>query len=321
MRAVFMGTPAFAVPSLRALLSAGHDVAGVFCQPDRPQGRGNRLVACPVKVFALGQGLPVYQFDRLRAPEGVAALANLAPDCVVTAAFGQILSQALLDIPRRGAVNVHASLLPRYRGPAPINWCIINGERITGVTTMLTDAGVDTGDILLQQQVEILPHETAGALSERLAHAGAALLVRTLAAVEAGNCPRAAQDAALASRHPMLRKDLGRVDWALPACRIANLVRGTDPWPGAYTALAGETLKILRAEALPGDSGKNPGVVLCGDGRQGLQVSTGEGVLRVLHMQAPGGKPMPAADYLRGHPIAPGTRLGSADTPDEGVRL
>ena len=316
MRIAFMGTPDFAVPSLEALLDAGYPVVGVFCQPDRPQGRGNRVAACPVKQTALAHGVPVYQFERLRAPEGVAALTALAPDVTVTAAFGQILSQALLDVPRQGTVNVHASLLPAYRGPAPINWCIVEGETRTGITTMLTDRGVDTGDMLLQRAVDILPGETAGALGERLAPIGAALLLETLAALQAGTCPRTPQDHARATRHPMLRKEMGRVDWTQSATRIAWLVRGMFPWPGAYTALGADVLKIWQAEAgdAPCDAQAprcaTPGTVLCADARRGLWVAAGEGALRIVDVQARGAKRMAAADYLRGHPITVGTRLG-----------
>ncbi len=310
MRIVFMGTPLFAVPSLAALLDSAHEVVGVFCQPDRPQGRGNKLTACPVKQLAESRAVPVYQFQKLRAPEGVAALMALKSDYVVTAAFGQILSQALLDIPAHGTVNVHASLLPNYRGPAPINWCLINGETMTGVTTMMTDAGIDTGDTLLFDAVPILPDECAGALTERLSHVGAALLMRTLDKLEKGVCPRAPQDHALASRHPMLTKELGRIDWSRSAKQIVDLIRGTDPWPGAHTAMDGGVLKVIWARALAQDTDAAPGTVLTGDAKHGLTIATGQGVLAVEQLQAPGGKRMPAADYLRGHPMTPGMRLG-----------
>ncbi len=310
MRIAFMGTPEFAVPSLAALLEAGHAVVGAFCQPDRPQGRGNRLTACPVKKLALERGVPVFQFEKLRAPEGVAALRALEAELVVTAAFGQILSQELLDIPPRGTVNVHASLLPAYRGPAPINWCIIEGETVTGITTMRTDKGVDTGDMLLQERVGILPGETAGELSARLAPIGAALLIRTLRELEAGNCPRIPQDHAAATRHPMLRKELGRIDWAQPARRIVNLVRGVDPWPGAFTTLGAEVYKIWRAEAEEAAVSAAPGTLLQADAKAGMRIATGGGALRVLELQAPGAKRMATTDYLRGHPMAVGARFG-----------
>ena len=309
MRIAFMGTPEFAVPSLSALLDAGHDVAGVFCQPDRPRGRGHKLALCPVKALALERGVPVYQFERLRAPEGIAALAALAPELVVTAAFGQILSRALLEVPRLGTVNVHASLLPAYRGPAPINWCVIEGETVTGVTTMMTDAGVDTGDVLLQQSVDILPGETAAELGLRLAPVGAALLLRTLERMRAGDCPRAPQDHARATRHPMLSRETGRIDWSLPARRIVDLVRGAQPWPGAFTASGEEPCKIWRAELGEDRAGAAPGTILRADGT-GLWVAAGEGAVRVLELQAPGARRMAAADYLRGRPLPVGARWG-----------
>ena len=313
MRIAFMGTPEFAVPSLAALLDAGDEVAGAFCQPDRPKGRGKPLAAPPVKALALERGVPVFQFERLRAPEGAAALEVLRPDLVVTAAFGQILSQALLDIPPLGTVNVHASLLPAYRGPAPINWCIIRGETVTGVTTMLTDAGVDTGDMLLRRSVDILPGETAGQLSKRLAPIGAELLLQTLRAMERGDCPRTAQDHSMATRHPMLRKETGRIDWAAPAWRIVNLIRGVDPWPGAFTNRREgirETYKIWRAEALDDRTDASPGTVLRAGEKDSLIVAAGEGALRVLELQAPGTKRMSAEAYLRGHPMPVGARFG-----------
>ena len=310
MRFAFMGTPEFTVQSLAALLDAGYEVAGAFCQPDRPRGRGKSLAAPPVKALALERGVPVFQFEKLRASEGVAALEALRPDLVVTAAFGQILSRALLDVPPLGTVNVHASLLPAYRGPAPINWCIIRGETVTGVTTMFTDAGVDTGDMLLRQPVDIRPGETAGELSGRLAPVGAALLLRTLRAMERGDCPREPQDHAAATRHPMLRKETGRIDWNQPAKRIVDLVRGVDPWPGAYTARGADVYKIWRAEALEAAANQRPGTVLSAGAQDGLVIAAGQGAVRVLVVQAPGSKRMPSADYLRGHPLPVGTRFG-----------
>ncbi len=309
MRIVFMGTPDFAVPSLEALLDAGYPVVGVFCQPDRPQGRGNKQTACPVKQLALRRSVPVFQFEKLRAPEGVAALTDLQPDLVVTAAFGQILSQKLLDIPPLGTVNVHASLLPAYRGPAPINWCVMMGETETGITTMATDAGVDTGDMLLQERVAILPGESAGALSQRLAPIGAVLLLRTLEAVQRGDCPRTPQDHDAATRHPMLRKDLGRIDWSMPARRIVDLIRGVDPWPGAFTQCGAEVYKLWQAEALAEQAEAAPGTVLLADTKAGLRIATGDGILNVRTLQAPGAKRMAATDYLRGHPLPSGMRF------------
>lgn len=308
MRLAFMGTPQFAVPSLEALLDEGYEVAGAFTQPDRPVGRGHRLAACPVKEAALARGVQVYQFERLRSQEGLDCLRALAPDLVVTAAFGQILSQALLDVPRLGTINVHASLLPAYRGAAPINWCIINGETRTGVTTMLTDAGVDTGAMLLSRATQIGAGETAGELAQRLSHIGAQLLIETLRGYIAGQIKPVAQDESKASRQPMLTKEMGKIDWTMSAEKIANRVRGLDPWPCAYTGYAGGTLKVYRARAAAGEGA--PGAVLRASAREGLLVACGEGALEILEMQAPGGKRMSARAYLAGKRIEEGTKLG-----------
>ena len=308
MRIVFMGTPEFAVPSLKALLDAGYGVVGVFTQPDRPVGRGHKLAACPVKKLAVERGVPVYQFERLRNEEGLACLRALAPDIVVTAAFGQILSQALLDVPKMGTVNVHASLLPAYRGAAPINWCILNGETRTGVTTMLTDAGVDTGDMLLRRETDIGEVETAAELSVRLSQLGAELLIETLKGYIAGEIAPIPQDERLASRQPMLKKEMGLIDWTRSAKEIACQARGLDPWPSAYTDYLGGTLKIYRACPVEGEG--DPGTVLRSSAKEGLFVACGEGALEVLEMQAPGGKRMSARAYLAGKKIEPGTRFG-----------
>ncbi len=308
MRVAFMGTPEFAVPSLEALLNAGYEVVGAFTQPDRPVGRGHRLAACPVKQLALARGVPVYQFERLRGAEGLACLQGLAPDLVVTAAFGQILSQALLDVPKMGTVNVHASLLPAYRGAAPINWCILNGETRTGVTTMLTDAGVDTGDILLRRETDIGEMETAGELTQRLARLGAELLVETLEGYLSGRIAPVKQDERLASRQPMLKKEMGRIDWTRPAKQIANQARGLNPWPCAFTEYAGGVLKVYLARAAQGSG--QPGAVLRASAKEGLLVACGEGALEILEMQAPGGKRMAARAYLAGKKIEPGTKFG-----------
>ena len=289
-------------------MDAGYAVVGVFTQPDRPVGRGHKLAACPVKKLALERGVPVYQFERLRNEEGLACLRSLAPDIVVTAAFGQILSQALLDVPKMGTVNVHASLLPAYRGAAPINWCILNGETKTGVTTMLTDAGVDTGAMLLRRETDIGEVETAAELSVRLSQLGAELLIETLKGYIAGEIAPIPQDERLASRQPMLKKEMGLIDWTRSAKEIACQARGLDPWPSAYTDYLGGTLKIYRACPVEGEG--DPGTVLRSSAKEGLFVACGEGALEVLEMQAPGGKRMSARAYLAGKKIEPGTKFG-----------
>ncbi len=308
MRIVFMGTPEFAVPSLHALFSAGYEIAGVFSQPDRPSGRGHKLMAPPVKEAAIELGLPIFQFERIRRKEGIDALRACAPELVVTAAFGQILSKVLLAVPPRGTVNVHASLLPAYRGPAPINWCIINGEAETGVTTMYTDAGVDTGDTIYARRTPIGPQETAGELTRRLADMGAELIVKTLADIIAGTAPRTAQNEALASHYPMLSREAGAIDWALPGHSIDCLVRGVDPWPGATTLYEGTPLKIWKVRPAPGSG--TPGEILRADANAGLVVACKDGAVEILSLQAPGKSRVAARDWLRGHSLPLGGILG-----------
>ena len=309
-RVVFMGTPEFAVPSLEALHSAGFEIVGVFTQPDRPAGRGKKLTACPVKQRAQELGLDVYQFDKLKSPEGVARLEALEPDVVVTAAFGQILTQALLDIPKHGTVNVHASLLPKYRGSAPINWCILEGEREAGVTLMLTEIGIDTGDIIASRSTPIGELETAGELTRRLSVLGGELLGEMLPKYLAGELTPVRQDPEKASYEPMLEKSMGEIDWTLPAEKIACRVRGLNPWPCAFTDMDGGTLKIYLAKPVEDNTDAAPGTVIVYGPRAGLVVKCGEGALEILEMQAPGGKRMAPKAYLMGKKIEVGTRFG-----------
>ncbi len=302
MRVVFLGTPEFGVPSLQALVKAGYDVVGVFTQPDKPKGRGNKMLPSPVKTCALEQGIPVYQPVKIRV-DGVEDLKALRPDLCVTAAFGQILSQEILDIPAIGTVNVHSSLLPQYRGSAPINWAIMEGETVTGVTTMMTDKGLDTGDILLQKEIQILPGETAEELTARMAPIGAELLIETIRGLEAGTVQRRKQEEEKSSYFPMLKKEMGEIDWRLPAHKIVCLIRGLTPWPGCSFVWGDhETVKVWQAEEAE-NPGKAPGQIICADAKGGLVIAAGEGAVRVLEMQAPGGKRMNPKDYLRGHPV------------------
>ena len=301
MRIVFMGTPDFAVPSLQALHEAGYQVVGVFTQPDRPKGRGNKLQASPVKQEAQQLGIPVYQPEKIRR-DGVEDLKSLQPDLCVTAAFGQILSQELLDIPRLGTVNVHASLLPRHRGSAPIAWAILQGDTEAGVTTMLTDKGIDTGDMLLKRSLTIGDEETCGELTQRLSKLGAGLLIDTLKALEAGTLTPTPQDHDQMTYDPMLTKEMGMIDWSKPAKTIVRQIHGLNPWPACTSELGGVTLKLLRAR--PAEGSGEPGTILTADPKGGLIVAAGEGAVEVLQLQAPGGKPMSAKDYLRGHPIS-----------------
>lgn len=308
-RVAFMGTPEFAVPSLDALCDAGFDVVGVFTQPDRPAGRGKKLTACPVKQRAQERGLDVYQFEKIRVPEGVEQLKALQPDVVVTAAFGQILTAELLSIPVHGTVNVHASLLPKHRGSAPINWCVMQGETETGVTLMLTDIGIDTGDILVARSTPIGELETAGALTERLAKLGAELLRDALPEYLAGRITPVKQDAERASYEPMLKKQMGDIDWNLSAAEIAARVRGLNPWPCAYTSMPEGRLKIYLAKPVPCASDAAPGTVIVSSAKTGLVVQCGEGTLEILEMQAPNAKRMAAKAYLTGKKIEVGTRF------------
>ena len=308
MRIVFMGTPDFAVPSLAAIHAAGYEIVGVITQPDRPAGRGNKLTACPVKQKALELGLPVYQFERLRKQEGLDCLRALAPDICVTAAFGQILSQKLLDVPRMGTVNVHASLLPKHRGSAPINRCIQMGDTVTGVTTMLTDRGIDTGHMLLSRETPIGPEETAGELTDRLAKLGAELIVETLEKYIAGEITPVPQNHAEATHEPMMQKDDGRIDWTKSAREIDCHVRGMNPWPGAFTECSMGRMKVFKVRAAEGVSG-SAGEVLVSGAKQGLIIGSGDGAVEIVELQMPGANRMPAKAYLQGKTIPLGEKF------------
>lgn len=274
MKVIFMGTPDFAVGTLQALHAAGHNIVLAVTQPDRPKGRGKTLAASPVKETAKKLGIPVYQPERVRRSECVEYLRTFAPDVIVTAAFGQILPQDILDIPVYGCVNVHASLLPKYRGAAPIQWAVINGETVTGVTTMLMDAGLDTGDILLQEEITLDPKETGGSLFDRLSTVGAELCVKTLDALAAGDLVPRKQEEAQATKVGLIDKSLGRIDWNLPAKKIECLIRGLNPWPSAFTTLEGKTLKIWSAEV------QEEGMSDAGAQNGGAQRENGKAVFR-----------------------------------------
>ena len=304
MKIVFMGTPDFAVPSLNALVRAGYEVVGVFCQPDRPKGRGGGLAECSVKQAALLHGLPVVQPERIRGQAGLDALRAFAPDLCVTAAFGQILSAKNLEVPPLGTVNVHASLLPKYRGAAPIQRAIINGETCTGVTTMYTALGVDTGDIILQRKTSIHPEETAGMLFERLAELGAQTLLETIELIKTGKAPRVPQNEAEATHCSMIQKNDGRIDFGGDAVRLRNFIRGMNPWPGAFICIDNITLKVHEVHVvyLSGE----PGTVLHADNEHGLVIACGQNALEITCLQAPGKRAMSAKEYLRGHPISAG---------------
>ena len=307
MKVVFMGTPDFSVPTLQALVDAGYEVAGVFTQPDRPKGRGGKVQMSPVKELALRYDIPVFQPLKIRV-DGLEALRALAPDVCVTAAFGQILSQEVLDVPRLGTVNVHASLLPRHRGAAPVQWALLSGDAVTGVTTMFTDRGIDTGDMLLRAETPILPDDTAGTLTDRLSKMGAELLIETLRRLEAGDGPREKQDEALATYDPKVDKEMGRLDFTQTTRECLTRVRAMSPWPCAFVPLAEGVLKVWSAAAFDGASG-TPGTVLRANKRDGLVVATADGALSLLEVQAPNARRMDAKAFLLGHPIHEGTML------------
>ncbi len=307
LRVVFMGSPEFAVPCLEALL-ATEDVVAVVTQPDKPAGRGLGVAPPAVKVRALAAGVPVMQPQSVRKPPFLDELRALRSDLAVVVAYGKILPPDVLVAPRLGCLNVHASLLPKYRGAAPIQWAIINGERETGVTLMQMDAGMDTGDMLLKRSLAIDEWVTAGQLHARLAPLGAEVLVDGLARLKRGALVPEKQDGAQATMAPMLTKDTGRVDFAAGARAVRDLVRGCDPWPTAYTTLAGEPLKLFRAKVVSGRG--TPGVVLGAD-RDGLIVGCGDDAIALGELQLPGKKRMPTAALLAGRAIAVGTQLGA----------
>lgn len=306
MKLVFLGTPDFAVPSLERIIASKHEILAVVTQPDKPVGRKNVLTPSPVKVCALKHGLKVLQYNKIRV-EGVGDLKNLAPDIMVTCAFGQILSQEIIDIAPRGIINVHASLLPKYRGAAPIQYSVINGDTETGVTIMQTEAGIDTGDILSVEKTPIDPDETAGELFERLSELGAKLIVETLDKIEAGKITPVKQDETKATHVKMLTRETGKIDWTKSAKDIKNLVRGTNPWPAAHTFLNGKTLKIFAVNTLDGDFDGQIGEVLRADKK--LVVKCGQGAVEILEIQSDGGKRMSATAFDAGRKIVKGDIL------------
>ncbi len=312
MRIVFMGTPEYAVPSLEKLIASEHRVVGVFTQPDKPAGRGKHLQASPVKLVAQRYGIPVFQPLKIRK-DGVEDLRALKPDLCITAAFGQILSKEVLDIPRLGTVNVHASLLPEYRGSSPIPWCIMHGETMTGITTMLTDEGIDTGDILLQKTCQISMQDTTETLTQKLSVLGADLLMDTIGRIENGSITPVHQDESRKTYFPKITKEMGLLDFSLSSVELFNRIRALNPWPGCYFQMAGTVMKVWAAEAVTTDQPHTAGQIIAPDSVGGISVTTGDGMLRLIQIQAPGGKRMRSTDYLRGHPVLP----SQVDTPSE----
>lgn len=299
MRVIFMGTPDFAVPSLEKLLERQDDICAVFTQPDKPAGRGHKLQAPPVKVLAQQHGIPVHQPDSLRSEDVQTEIRSLAPEVIVVAAYGKLLPKAVLEIPKFGCINVHGSLLPKYRGAAPIQWAVIHGEPIVGVTTMYMGEGMDTGDMLLKAETPLGAEETAGELFDRLKLLGADLLGQTLEKLEQGTLQRIPQEECEATKAPMLTKELSKVDWSRPAQEIHDLIRGLNPWPCASAVLDGKRLKLL-ASRVRDDSG-TPGTLT--STAEGLLVFCGTGSLLLTEIQSENGKRMSGKEYLLGHPL------------------
>lgn len=317
MKIVFLGTPEFAVPCLRELYKAGHEIAAVFSQPDRPSGRGYKLKSPPVKEFSLENKLPVFQPEKIKSEEAIRTLKDISPDIIVVVAYGQILPQTILDIPKYGCINVHASLLPKYRGAAPINWALINGEKITGVTTMFMDAGLDTGDILLKSELLIEKSDTAGSLFVKLAELGSKLIVETLSKIEKNEIIRIPQDNKDSSYASLLSREQSRIDWNKPSFEINNLIRGLNPWPVAWTTLNNKKIKIFKAAYSEDasktlnendETGKIPGVITKSS-KDSFIVSCSIGELEILELQAENEKKMKATEYLKGHRIEIGSKL------------
>lgn len=309
MRVVFMGTPDFSVPTLECIIEAGHEVVGVVTQPDKAKGRGKKVVYTPVKEKALEHGLTVYQPRRAREPEFIEQMRALNPDVMVVVAFGQILPKELLDIPKYGCVNVHASLLPKYRGAAPIQWAVIRGEKVSGVTTMQMDVGLDTGDMLLKTEVPLAEDETGGSLHDKLSVLGGDLLIETLKGLEAGTIVPEKQDDSQSGEYArMLDKSLGKIDFSMRAEEIERLIRGLNPWPSAYTSYNNKTMKLWKARVVSGGEAV-PGQVLAVD-KKGFAVQTGDGALQILELQMEGKKRMDAGAFLRGCPLTAGEILG-----------
>ncbi len=314
MRIVFMGTPDFAVPSLEALLKSDEQVVGIVTQPDRPKGRGQVLTLSPVKLVAQRERIPVLQPAKMKDPKFLAALAAWTPDLIAVAAFGRILPTAILTLPPKGCINVHGSLLPKYRGAGPIQWAIINGETETGITTMLMDEGMDTGAILLQEKLTISPDDTAGSLSPRMAELGGRLLVETLVQLKAGTLVPRPQDHSRATMAPLLKKEDGAIDWTLSARTIANRIRGLTPWPGAYTFFGTDRWTLYKSGMMNERAGNAPGQIAAVT-KDTIHVTTGEGLLAITELQPANSRRMTVAQYLAGHVVEAGQRLDSGPYP------
>ena len=315
MRVLFMGTPEFSVPTLEALIASHHQVIGVVTQPDKPKGRGKEMQETPIKQVALAHGIPVYQPRKAREPEFLDLVRELNPDVAVVIAYGQILSKAFLEIPKYGCINVHASLLPKYRGAGPIQWSVINGETETGVTIMQMDPGIDTGDMLLKAICPIAEDETAGSLHDKLSVMGGPMIVKVLDDALEGKLMPIKQDHSASTHAPMLTKEMGNLDYSRSAKELKQLIQGLNPWPSAYTSYKGKMIKIWQAEVmdisdvtLPNDA--TPGMVIAINKHKGFAVLTGEGALMMTECQVQGKNRMTADAFMRGYPMTIGDRLG-----------
>lgn len=310
MKLVFMGTPDLAAEVLRSLIAAGHEILAVVTQPDKPKGRGKAMAYSAVKELALEEGLKVLQPVKVKKDEEFfEELKELNPDCIVVAAFGQMLPQSILDLPKYGCINVHASLLPKYRGAAPIQWMVINGEKEAGVTIMHMDIGCDTGDIIMKDQIVLDPKETGGSLHDKLAVLGGNLLVKALPMIENGTAPREVQDASQSSYYGLFKKEDGLIDFTKTAVEIERLIRGLNPWPSAYTSMEGKGLKLWEADVVEGSKKGECGEIVEVT-KDSILVQTGEGYLAIKELQLEGKKRMPAEVFLRGYEVKTGTKLG-----------
>ena len=304
MRIVFMGTPDFASASLKALIDNGFDVVGVFTQPDKPKNRGMKLISSPVKELAIQTGIPVFQPEKMRDGTALEMMKSLSPDLIAVVAYGRILPDDLLAVPALGSINIHGSLLPKYRGSAPIQWAVLNGDKITGVTSMYLASELDSGDVIYTAETEVGEFETSGELFDRLADLGAQLLCKTVRDIESGVAPRSPQNHALATLAPPLGKEMSPINWCNSPQTINKQVCGLNPWPMATAEFDGQLFKIYAVEYTDNKTDKKPGTIVSADSKQGIEVACGNGeTIMITRLQAAGGKQMPAADYLRGHPL------------------
>lgn len=319
LNVIFMGTPAFAVKSLESIINAGHKVTAVVVQPDKPKGRGMKTVFPPVKEYALSKGIQVYQPEKVKGPEIITILKEYNPDVIVVAAYGKILTEDILRLPKFGCINVHASLLPKYRGAGPIQWSIINGEKTTGITTMYMEKGLDTGDMILKEEISIEKEDTFETLHDKLAELGGSVLAKTLKLIEKNEIVRIPQGDEF-TYAPLLKKEDGNINWSKTAEEIYNLIRGLNPWPGAYSFLNDTMIKIWKAKVIEENEDKEifePGDIIRASSKEGIFISTGKGCLELLEIQPEGSKRMKTIDYLIGHKIEKGTTFMMGRKLDE----